>query len=99
MKLQTGYAEVNGARLYYELAGTGEPLVLIHAGIADRRMWGDQFQTFAQHYQVIRYDTRGYGNSTLGAGDYTRTQHLYGLLQAIGIEQTILLGRSQGGTT
>lgn len=36
------WADVNGARLYYEVAGEGHPLVLIHAGIADSRMWDDQ---------------------------------------------------------
>ena len=62
-------------------------------------MWDDEFSAFAQQYQVIRYDTRGYGNSTLGKGDATRTQDLYELLRALGIEQTTLLGCSQGGTT
>lgn len=98
MNLQTGYAEVNGARLYYEMAGAGESLVLLHAGVADRRMWDDQFQAFAQHYRVIRYDTRGYGNSTLGDGDATWIQDLDELLHALSIERTILLGCSQGGT-
>ena len=37
----TGYADVNGARLYYEVAGEGHPLVLLHAGICDSRMWDE----------------------------------------------------------
>ncbi len=44
---ETGIAEVNGAKLYYEVTGSGQPLVLLHAGIADRRMWDDQFDVFA----------------------------------------------------
>ena len=39
---EIGFAEANGARLYYEVAGAGPPLVLVHAGIADRRMWDRQ---------------------------------------------------------
>ena len=35
-----GFAEVNGASLYYDVTGNGEPLVLVHAGIADRRHEG-----------------------------------------------------------
>ena len=46
---ETGYLYVNGAKLYYEVAGEGHPLVFIHAGIADCRMWDDQFDFFAQH--------------------------------------------------
>ena len=38
--LHTGFADVNGTRLYYEVAGTGYPLLLIHGGLVDRRLWG-----------------------------------------------------------
>jgi len=41
--LKTGFVEIEGARLYYEIAGKGAWLVLVHAGIADRRMWDEQF--------------------------------------------------------
>lgn len=51
---QTGYVDANKASFYYEMAGTGEPLVLIHAGITDRRLWDNQFYEFARHYQAIR---------------------------------------------
>ena len=61
--IQTGYAEINRARLYYELAGTGMPFVMIHAGIADSRMWEDEFAHFARSHQVLRFDMRGYGKS------------------------------------
>src|SRR5215204_3723714 len=47
MLRETGMAEVNGARIYYEAAGEGDPLVLVHAGIADSRMWEDQLMAFA----------------------------------------------------
>jgi pimeloyl-ACP methyl ester carboxylesterase len=97
-KQQTGYTQVNGARLYYEIAGTGKALVLIHAGITDRRMWDDQFHSFAQHYQVIRYDMRGYGNSTMGAGEHSHSENLHGLLAALGLKPAIVVGVSQGGT-
>ena len=52
-RVQTGFAEINGGKLYYEVAGDGPALVLAHAGIADRRMWDDQFLVFAQPYRVI----------------------------------------------
>jgi pimeloyl-ACP methyl ester carboxylesterase len=62
---ETGFAEVDGTRLYYETLGEGHPLVLIHGGYMDRRMWDDQFYVFSQHYRVIRYDVRGFGKSEL----------------------------------
>ena len=61
MLRETGMAEVNGARIYYEVAGEGEPLVLVHAGITDSRMWEGQLKVFADRYRVIRYDMRGFG--------------------------------------
>ena len=54
---QTGFLDALGAPLYYEVLGTGQPLLLIHACVADSRMWDDQFQTFAQQYRVVRYPT------------------------------------------
>jgi 3-oxoadipate enol-lactonase len=61
----SGLAEVNGASLYYEIVGAGEPVILLHAGIADRRMWDRQLEALAEHYHVVRYDRRGFGRSPL----------------------------------
>ena len=94
-----GYSEVNGAKLYYEIAGEGYPLVLIHAGIADCRMWDDQFRAFAQDNLVIRYDQRGYGRSKIVPGEFSNHDDLAGLLDAVGIESAALLGASMGGST
>ena len=54
MQIDTGFAEVNGTRLYYEIADSGHPLVLIHGFTLDPRMWDDQFEVVAQHYRGIR---------------------------------------------
>jgi len=94
---ETGFAEVNGARLYYEVAGEGYPLTLIHAGIADHRMWDDQFATFAARYHVIRYDLRGFGQSTLPPGPFSMADDLRALLASLGVTQTYLMGCSMGG--
>ena len=68
LQKETGFLGNEGARLYYEVAGSGHPLLLIHAGIADSSMWDEQFSDFAQHYRVIRYDMRGYGKTEVPAG-------------------------------
>ncbi len=92
-----GFAQVNGTQLYYETLGEGHPLVLIHGGFMDRRIWNDQFHAFAQHYQVIRYDVRGFGKSELPPMPYADRQDLSDLLNALGVEKTYLLGLSLGG--
>ncbi len=94
-----GYADVNGARLYYEVAGEGHPLVFIHAGIADSRMWDDQFPVFARQYRVIRYDQRGFGKSEPVAGEFSYREDLLGLLRTLKIERTYVVACSMGGKT
>ncbi|HEU5367438.1 MAG TPA: alpha/beta hydrolase [Ktedonobacterales bacterium] len=96
---ETGFAPVNGAKLYYEIAGSGRPLVLLHAGLADSRMWDDQFSAFARQCRVVRYDLRGFGKSDLPAEPYSHSADLYGLLQFLGIQQAALMGVSLGGST
>lgn len=95
---QSGFAEVNGTRLYYEVAGEGNALTLLHAGIADSRMWDDQFSVFATRYRTVRYDLRGFGRSEVPPGEYTLRDDLAGLLQTLGIARTTLVGVSLGGS-
>ena len=94
---QAGFIEANGTRLYYEMMGKGHPLVLLHGGYMDTKMWDDQFALFAEDYQVIRYDIRGHGKSEFPQILYADYQDLYVLLTALGIEKTYLLGLSLGG--
>ena len=96
-QVRTGFVEINGTQLYYEMMGTGHPLVLLHGGYMDRRMWDDQFAAFADSYQVIRYDIRGFGKTELPQVPYADRQDLYELLQFLGIKKTYLLGLSLGG--
>ena len=93
----TGYADIQGGKLYYEVAGAGPALLLIHAGVADHRMWDDQWPAFAQHYRVIRYDTRGFGKTTSANVDYSNRQDIADLLRHLGVERTAILGVSRGG--
>jgi pimeloyl-ACP methyl ester carboxylesterase len=98
MQTQTGFADVNGTRLHYEVAGSGHPLVLIHGQSLDTRMWDDQFEVFAQQYQVIRYDMRGYGKSAPQTYErYAPADDLMGLLRHLGLSHAHILGLSRGG--
>jgi len=96
-QVQIGTAKINGAELYYEVSGQGEPLLMIHAGVADSRMWAGQFQRFAQAYQAIRFDLRGFGQSTLPPGKFCNHEDVRDLLTYLQIQQTYLLGISFGG--
>ncbi|MCU0644886.1 MAG: alpha/beta hydrolase [bacterium] len=98
MPEKTGMAEVNRTSLYYEMMGEGQPLVLIHGGLLDSRMWDGQFKAFSPGYNVIRYDIRGYGKSALPKGKYSHVKDLQGLLKFLGIEQAHIIGLSLGGT-
>lgn len=92
-----GIAEVNGTRLYYETKGDGEALVFIHSGGLDRRIWDDQFETFASRYRVIRYDVRGHGKSRPPTKPYSDEEDLYQLLKFLGVGKAHLVGLSVGG--
>jgi 3-oxoadipate enol-lactonase len=100
VQVQTGFAEVNGTRLYYEVAGNGHPFTLVHGGLVDRRMWDDQFEEFARHFKVIRYDMRGFGDSGLmktADMPFSLEKDLHDLLQFLSIEKTYIMGLSMGG--
>ena len=70
----SGFVDIDGAQLWHEISGSGPPLVLLHAGIADSRMWDDQMAPFSARHRVLRYDLRGYGQSPAVAGLPTDVQ-------------------------
>jgi len=93
----SGIAAVNGVHLSYETQGAGPALVLLNDGILDRRMWDDQVQAFTAHYQVIRYDFRGWGQSPPPQEPFSFVDDLYRLLTFLHIEKAVLLGSLVGG--
>ena len=97
LEIERGYAPVTGGQLYYEVAGSGHPLVLTHAGVADHRMWDEQFPAFARHYRTIRYDFRGFGQSSGSDVPFAYHQDLHDLLAHLGVEHAYVCGLSMGG--
>jgi 3-oxoadipate enol-lactonase len=93
-----GFVELAHARLFYEIAGDGEPIVFLHGGLLDSRNWDDQFSFFAQRYQAIRYDQRGAGRSEISPGQatYAPYQDLYDVLRALDLPPAMLVGLSGG---
>src|SRR5512147_1225103 len=95
----TGSINLGDGKVFYEVAGEGEPLVFLHAGFVDSAMWDDQWQAFSQHYTVIRYDMLGFGRSDRLERPISRRHELYGVLEATGVKRAILVGCSIGGET
>jgi pimeloyl-ACP methyl ester carboxylesterase len=71
--------------------------VLVHAGIADRRMWRETIPALEDGFTVVAYDQRGFGESTLPSGPATYTDDLRALLESLEIERAALVGVSLGG--
>jgi 3-oxoadipate enol-lactonase len=82
--------------LAFEIAGSGHPIVLVHAGLADRRMWDPQWSAFASMGQVVRYDARGYGESLPPTGPWSHHSDLLELLEELGIARAHVVGASMG---
>jgi len=83
--------------MHYDVQGEGEPLVLIHAAIANLNEWDAQMPAFARHFRVVRFDVRGFGETPDPAGKYTDHADLKALLYALGISHAHVLGNSNGG--
>ena len=96
--VKSGTVKVNGVDLYYEVAGRGEPLVLIHGNGGDRRHWDFQFEPLSKEFQIIRYDVRGYGKSVFTNPDIEFSHHddLKALLGYLEIESAHISGISMG---
>jgi 3-oxoadipate enol-lactonase len=93
-----GFADLNGTRLYYEVAGEGIPVVFIHGLGLDTRMWDDQFDVLAARCRVIRYDLRGFGKSAPQTEErFLHAEDLRALLDYLEAPKAHVIGLSLGG--
>ncbi|CAN5157773.1 alpha/beta hydrolase [soil metagenome] len=90
-------AEVGGARLAWWSDGDGPPLVLVHAGVADARMWEPLLPMLTPAHRVVRFDMRGFGRTRSIAGTFAPARDLALLLDALDIECAHVVGASFGG--
>lgn len=93
----TEILETGGGRIAYDVTGSGEPVVLIHAGVANRSMWDDQVEALKDAYRVIRYDTRGYGDTETDAVAFSNRADIGALLDHLGEGSAHVVGLSRGG--
>jgi len=96
------FAQINNIRLYYRFAGKpGAPvLILSHSIGTDHGMWAPQMADLLQHFQVLRYDTRGHGASDAPSGEYRLEElgrDVLGLADTLRIEKFVFCGLSMGG--
>jgi 3-oxoadipate enol-lactonase len=94
--------EVNGIQVNYELSGKADgPVVMLSHSLCTRlEMWDPQMPTLAQHFRVLRYDTRGHGGSGAPKNAYTLRQlgeDAIGLLNKLEIDKVHWVGISMGG--
>ena len=96
------YVKVSDLTVYYEIFGTGEPLVLLHGGTATGRMWEKFVPTFSKHFKVIAPDSRGHGKTNNPSGMLSFRQlaeDTAGLIGVLGLEKPAICGYSDGGQT
>jgi pimeloyl-ACP methyl ester carboxylesterase len=93
----SGFAEINATRIYYETAGAGEPVIFIHGMALDSRVWNPQWEAFAKAFRVIRYDVRGFGKSGRVTATHNPTEDLKLLMDFLNIKKATLIGHSMGG--
>jgi 3-oxoadipate enol-lactonase len=94
---ESGFVDVPGGRLYYEVEGDGRPLLLIHGGLGSLRMWDGQVPAFAERYRVIRYDTRGFGRSETEDVEFSNRDDAAAVLDHVGEASAYVVGQSRGG--
>lgn len=98
---ERGFAQITGARLAWwadgPATGTADPLVLVHAGVADARMWEPIVPALAATRRVVRFDMRGFGQSRSWRGAFSPAGDLAALLDALAIPRAHVAGASFGG--
>jgi pimeloyl-ACP methyl ester carboxylesterase len=97
-----GYVRANGLRIYYEDAGTGEPLVLLHGGTDTSHAWRAVAPLLSPRYRVLRPDSRGHGRTDNPAGRLSyplMAQDVAAFIRALDLGRPLVCGWSDGGQT
>lgn len=98
----SGFAEVPGGRLFFEAAGAGPAIVMVHDGILHRETWEGQFLAFAADHRVVRYDRRGCGRSDPSGWPaperrFSHVDDLLAVMKTAAVEKAAIVGCSAGG--
>ena len=96
----SGYADINGIRLFHVEIGAGPPVVLLHGGLANSDYFGNQARVLARAYRVILVDSRGHGRSTRDQRPFgydLMADDVVALLDTLKIDKAAIIGWSDGG--
>jgi len=96
---RSGSVEINGANIWYAIFGRGEPVILLHGGLANANYWGHQIPELAKKYQAVVMDNRGHGRSSSDGKPYRyelMADDVLGLMDALDIERAAIVGWSDG---
>ena len=96
---RSGLAPVNGVKIWYAVFGRGEPVILLHGGLANANYWGHQVPELAKRYRIIVMDSRGHGRSTRNAEPYgydLMADDVIGLMDFLKIRKAAVVGWSDG---
>ncbi len=95
------FVEVGELRTHYELAGDREPVLVLSNSLGTNfSMWEPQMAELQRRFRILRYDTRGHGQSSVTPGDYTIEQlgrDVLGLLDSLHLDRVHFCGLSMGG--
>ena len=92
--------KVDGGTVWVDdTGGLGAPVVLVHPGVGDSRIWEPVMSRLGARYRVIRYDARGHGESPPATAPYTLLTDLVAVLDQLDVPSAVFVGCSQGGTS
>ena len=92
----SGFVELEGCRIYFEVDGEGHPLLLIHGGLGSLRMWDPQVPAFSERHRVIRYDTRGFGRTQTDDVAFVNLDDAVAVLDHVEARSAYAVGQSRG---
>lgn len=92
-----GFLDLDGDRVFHEVTGRGEALVLLHDGLTHGGIWDDAFRRLSGSFRVVRYDRRGHGRSDVPTAPHSPVEDLRALLDHLDVERAVLVGSSAGG--
>ena len=96
---QSRFADVNGSRIHYLVAGKGDPVVLLHGYTQTSHMWLPLIDRLSRDHMVIAPDLRGFGQSSLPAGGVTKAemaQDVHALVASLGLSKVKVVGHDIG---
>lgn len=94
---ETFRLKIGSAQLVGEYSGLGKPLIFLHAGVADRRMWHPQIDELQSNFKTVIYDRRGFGETTSLDEVFSHADDLRQVLEQLALTDVVIIGCSQGG--